>query len=139
MQSIIYTNIKKIKICILNKNINYSNIMYKIMFKYHIFAFIHSKIEKNWFIFICNFSFINAQTYFVVNYDAQKFIRRKRIMRVSSVVTGVAAGMAAGAIVSAMAAGVMSNPSTRRAVKSSAKNMSHAAKKAAHDITSSMS
>ena len=59
-------------------------------------------------------------------------------MRASQVVAGVAAGMAAGAIVSAMAAGAMANPGTRRAVKSSARNMSHAAKRAAHDIGQSM-
>ena len=49
-------------------------------------------------------------------------------MRVGQVITGIAAGVAAGAVVSAMAAGAMANPGTRRAVKSSARNMSHAAK-----------
>ena len=68
----------------------------------------------------------------------EKRERRLTKMRVSPVVTGIAAGMAAGAIVSAMAAGAMSNPGTRRAVKNSAKNVTHAAKKAAHDISSSM-
>ncbi len=59
-------------------------------------------------------------------------------MRVGQVITGIAAGVAAGAVVSAMAAGAMANPGTRRAVKSSARNMSHAAKKAAHEIHDSM-
>lgn len=59
-------------------------------------------------------------------------------MRIGPVVTGIAAGMAAGAIASAMAAGAMANPRTRRAIKSSAKDMTHAAKKAAHEISGSM-
>ena len=58
-------------------------------------------------------------------------------MRMTPIITGMA-GMVACAVVSAMATGAMSNPSTRRAVKNSAKNMSHAAKKAAHDISNSM-
>lgn len=59
-------------------------------------------------------------------------------MRVNPVVTGIAAGVAAGAIVSAVAAGAMSNPKARRAVKSSARNMSHAAKKTADQIQNSI-
>ncbi len=104
---------------------------------HYIYDNMDRKIEKNWCLFICNFFYLTGK---LILKSVLTYLKNKEEfkMRITPVVTGIAAGMAAGAIVSAMAAGAMSNPSTRKAVKTSAKNMSHAAKKAAHDISSSM-